>query len=451
MKLLRLNKTIIVLLLVAFISFGQLFAQKNQLELTFTAIDSASWLQMDSIKVMNRSRGGDTLLYWPDTVLVLDYSVGISSYLDIGSDFQLFQNYPNPIINETSIELNIPDEGEVYLIISDISGRICFERSDLLPKGIHSYGFKPANSGIYFLSVRYGNQSQNIKMLSKVNNIEAHCLLTYKGNRNTIIQEKETRLISDISFSLGDTLLYIGYADTMQSGILDAPLEDKTYTFQFATNIACPGIPTVEYGGQIYNTIQIFSQCWLKENLNIGEMIPGSQGMTDNDIIEKYCYNNDPAKCEVYGGLYQWDEMMDYRTIQGGKGICPQGWHIPTDEEWKVLEGAVDGFYGIGDSEWDDAWEWRGVRAGRNLKSIGSWPGFPATDLYGFRALPCGNRNPDGTFYVGGYNGAFWTSTFSTYNQNWSWTRSINHLSDQTNRQENVPKGFGLAFRCIKD
>ena len=66
MKLLRLNKTIIVLLLVAFISFGQLFAQKNQLELTFTAIDSASWLQMDSIKVMNRSRGCDTVLYWPD-------------------------------------------------------------------------------------------------------------------------------------------------------------------------------------------------------------------------------------------------------------------------------------------------------------------------------------------------------------------------------------------------
>lgn len=451
MKLLNINKTIIVLLLIAFISFGQLFAQKNQLELTFTAIDSASWLQMDSIKVMNRSRGGDTLLYWPDTVLVLDYSVGISSHSDIGSDFQLYQNYPNPIINETSVGLYIPDEGEVYLIISDISGRICFERSDLLPKGIHSYGFKPANSGVYLLSVRYGNQSQNIKMLSKVNNIEAHCLLTYKGNRNTIIQEKETALISDFSFSLGDTLLYIGYADTMQSGILDAPLEDKTYTFQFATNIACPGIPTVEYGGQIYNTIQIFSQCWLKENLNIGEMIPGSQEMTDNEIFEKYCYDNDPAKCEVYGGLYQWDEMMDYRTIEGGKGICPTGWHIPSDEEWKVLEGAVDGFYGIGDSEWDDAWEWRGADAGKHLRSVSGWPDSSGTDMYGFKALPGGNRNPDGSFYMGGSLCSFTTSSHYIEHNSWSWTRDIGHLTNKVNRQFNLPKNFGFSVRCLKD
>ncbi len=51
--------------------------------------------------------------------------------------------------------------------------------------------------------------------------------------------------------------------------------------------------------------------------------------------------------------LYQWEEMMQYTTQQGAQGICPPGWHLPTDEEWKVLEGAVDSQYGIGDPEWD--------------------------------------------------------------------------------------------------
>ena len=138
-----------------------------------------------------------------------------------------------------------------------------------------------------------------------------------------------------------------------ESGILDNPESNETYTFQFATNIPCKGTPTVTYEGQVYNTIQIFNQCWLKVNLNVGTMIPGTEEMTDNGIIEKYCYNNEPDSCTKYGGLYQWNEMMQYVTQQGTQGICPPDWHLPTDEEWKVLEGAVDSQYGIGDYTWD--------------------------------------------------------------------------------------------------
>jgi hypothetical protein len=86
----------------------------------------------------------------------------------------------------------------------------------------------------------------------------------------------------------GDTLLYIGYANSHQSGITKAPESSHTYTFQFATNIPCPGAPIVEYQGQVYNTIQILSQCWLKENLNTGTFIPQNQQMSDNGILEKY-------------------------------------------------------------------------------------------------------------------------------------------------------------------
>jgi uncharacterized protein (TIGR02145 family) len=74
----------------------------------------------------------------------------------------------------------------------------------------------------------------------------------------------------------------------------------------------CPGTPTVEYAGKTYNTVQIGSQCWLKENLDVGTMIPGSLEQKNNGTIEKYCYNDSIENCTTYGGLYQWAEAMEY-------------------------------------------------------------------------------------------------------------------------------------------
>ncbi len=103
----------------------------------------------------------------------------------------------------------------------------------------------------------------------------------------------------------------------------------------------CPGLESFEYEGQSYNTVLIGDQCWMKENLNIGEMI-ANQDASDNGVIEKHCYENDPANCEKYGGLYSWDEIMQYQTEEGVQGICPEGWHIPTDEEYRLMEVRVD-------------------------------------------------------------------------------------------------------------
>ena len=87
----------------------------------------------------------------------------------------------------------------------------------------------------------------------------------------------------------------------------------------------CGDILVDERDDQIYNTVQIGSQCWMAENLNVGTMISGLDAMYNNGVIEKYCYNNDPLNCNIYGGLYQWNEMMHYSTQQGIQGICPAG------------------------------------------------------------------------------------------------------------------------------
>ena len=110
-----------------------------------------------------------------------------------------------------------------------------------------------------------------------------------------------------------------------------------------AQSIPCPGTPTVTYLGKIYNTVQIGNQCWLKENLDVGTMISGSKRQNNNDTIEKYCYNNNPAMCDTFGGLYQWNEAMQYTTTPGTKGICPSGWHIPTYSAFQTLSTSVGG------------------------------------------------------------------------------------------------------------
>ena len=86
--------------------------------------------------------------------------------------------------------------------------------------------------------------------------------------------------------------------------------------------------------GQEYSTVQIGSQCWMAENLNIGIMIPGANTMGNNEEIEKYCYNNDESNCDIYGGLYQWNEMMQYTTTPGVQGICPTG--LAFTDRWRV-------------------------------------------------------------------------------------------------------------------
>ena len=100
-------------------------------------------------------------------------------------------------------------------------------------------------------------------------------------------------------------------------------------------------LPDVSYLGKTYHSVLIGNQIWLKENLDVGNMINGTQLQNNNGVIEKYCYENDPNNCVKYGGLYKWDEAMQYTTISGTKGICPSGFHIPTKEDFETLKATA--------------------------------------------------------------------------------------------------------------
>jgi uncharacterized protein (TIGR02145 family) len=178
----------------------------------------------------------------------------------------------------------------------------------------------------------------------------------------------------------------------------------------------------------------------------VGTRIDGPIDQTDNGVIEKYCYDDIEDSCDVYGGLYQWDEMMQYVTTNGAQGICPAGWHVPTDEEWKQLEGEVDSQYDYPDPIWNLE-GYRGFDAGLNLKAKSGWHlNGNGVDDFGFSAFPGGYRYSNGDFNSIGEKADFWSSTglISAFG------RSFGDVSDESYRgQYNVESGFSV--RCIKD
>jgi uncharacterized protein (TIGR02145 family) len=211
---------------------------------------------------------------------------------------------------------------------------------------------------------------------------------------------------------------------------------------------ACSGNFIDARDGQSYSMVQIGNQCWMAENLNIGTMIDAGTDMTDNGILEKYCYNNTAANCDTYGGLYQWNESMQYSTVTGAQGICPDTWHLPTDEEWKTLEM----FIGMSQGE-ADSYGWRGSDEGGKLKETGlshwSSPNTGATDMYAFSGLPAGYRSLSADFLHSSLRAYFFTSDASGTEQ--ALARDLDSGNAQIFRSASQYKNYGFSIRCIKN
>lgn len=195
----------------------------------------------------------------------------------------------------------------------------------------------------------------------------------------------------------------------------------------------------------INNCVTIGTQTWMKSNLDVGTMINGSLPQSSNAIVEKYCYNNDENNCKTYGGLYQWAEAVQYLNGSSNttspspafsgniQGICPNGFHIPTDIELKTLE-----IYLNMTQVQADATGWRGTDQGSQIKPGGS---------SGFGSLSGGYLDT-GVFYAQGTSGYFWSS--SENNPNNTWYRNTNTGMTSVFRLSYL-KTLGFSVRCLKD
>lgn len=441
-------KKLFLLTVLALLSVAIAYSQRNTLELTFTGVNNTTYFQTDSIKIRNLTQGGDTVLVYPDTVFMVNY-VGTDKYPRNSERFLFTGLSPNPVMEKAIVKLNIPGRDKVNFRITDLPGRLIWQTEITLDKGLHSFAYTPSGKGVFLLTADWRGYSSSIKILSLSSNSGNQSELEYTGSADiSEVSLKKYLSGNRFTFNPGDKLLFIGYGNNLESALTDAPEESRNYTIQFATNIPCPGLDSLLYEGKYYHTIQIFSQCWMKENLEAGTMIPGTQIQSDNGVIEKYCFSNSQDNCDIYGGLYLWDEMMQYTTAEGAQGVCPAGWHIPTDDDWKILEGAADSYYGMGHPEWDNT-ELRGYDVAKNLKSTNGWSSNGnGTDLYGFAAL-AGGYWWQGYFFESANFGIYWTSTPCA--PVLPWYRGMRMDMNYVLRRQNTYGNIGYSVRCLKD
>ena len=243
------------------------------------------------------------------------------------------------------------------------------------------------------------------------------------------------------------------------------PLEidpDLTDLRNIHPNDSLPEDRVRDINGNIYRTVKIGEQTWMAENLKVtrypdGTPIPHVRDHHEwfelNRESEGYCtYENVYANGNTFGALYTWKTAtwrMDSSDLvpSGVQGVCPDGWHLPSDGEWKQLER----YLGMSKEEVEME-NWRGTVEGGLLKKPGTgyWrsPNSGATGESGFNALPGGYRHGSGEFIGLGETARFWSASKQCYS--YGWFRSFDFDKASVNRDfEGVYRGHSV--RCIKD
>jgi uncharacterized protein (TIGR02145 family) len=205
---------------------------------------------------------------------------------------------------------------------------------------------------------------------------------------------------------------------------------------------------------QLYKTVTIGEQIWMAENLNYADSVK-----TPSLLKHNWCYENEPDSCAKYGRLYSWAAAIDSVALYNGgdgvdcgygknctlpatvRGVCPEGWHLPTQDEWKTLIVAADGSI--------ESYNSTNV-AGQKLKATTGWKaysGITNEDAYGFAALPAGFYGR-GDFRDVGSGALFWSAT--QYNGNSAHDVYLYYSRGSANL-EFIGKNVGFSVRCIKD
>ncbi|MDR2582997.1 MAG: hypothetical protein LBC75_05900 [Fibromonadaceae bacterium] len=219
---------------------------------------------------------------------------------------------------------------------------------------------------------------------------------------------------------------------TVLNEVIGEPRRDNPYDEKSNTYIA-PNIvygDSVDYEGEIYKTVVIGTQTWFQRNLNY-------------DVDGSRCYEDKVVNCNKYGRLYSWATAMalpdecntsncNSLLSEKNKGICPDGWHIPSNEEWKTLQNFAGGYTAF------------------HLKAKDNWY-EPGLDTYGFSAMPGGYGSPESYFYYdgGNYSGYWWSDDV---NKRVCITGPYSYDDCRRYISSNYSNGHYLhSVRCVKD
>ena len=234
------------------------------------------------------------------------------------------------------------------------------------------------------------------------------------------------------------------------------PTDAVTYnTVSKKVNITVTASITVtDINGNVYKTVKIGTQVWMKENLKttkyrngniIGTTTPATLDISDQSTPKyQWSYDGNESNVVTYGRLYTW------YTITDSRGVCPTGWHVPTDAEWTTLTNFLTnngyGYQGSG----SDIAKSMAVTSGWKISTTAGQVGYDqvSNNSSGFTAFPTGFYYYNGTFSYMGNAGFLWSS--SEYDMSNAWGQSMNYGNENVSRI-NYGKASGLPVRCLKD
>jgi len=364
-------------------------------------------------------------------------------------NFMLHQNYPNPFNPSTVIGYELTKPSHITIEIYNVMGqkvrtlfdgyqaagpgRVMWDAANDLGQGV------PA--GVYIYSLRGDGFNMNKKMLlldGRQGSVHTATSYPVEGNISDVHAVKKQ--LSD-QYTLTVTGADIAAYEQQNLEITGSMTVDVTVT-RTVTDI----------DGNVYTTVKIGDQWWTAENLKVahyrnGEEVPE---VTDNTAWTgvstgaRCSYDNSETNADTYGYLYNWYAVNDSRSI------APEGWHVPTDEEWKQLEM----YLGMSQSEADNE-DYRGTNEGSKLAGNASlWESGALTSnsefgSSGISALPGGYREMwDGYFFSLGAFAYFWSSTECDINV--AWSRAMRYDYSNVDRSVYFERS-GFSVRLVRD
>ena len=473
------KKTICILALV--LMGVTTFAQT--VTLTFTGRNAANhYMQLDRVVITNQTKGWQETIYWPDTTLIMQNVTGIdnASETRYTTSLQFTQNNPNPFTGTTDVNLTVADAGAVTLEIVDGNGRIIVGANNYspLPTGTHQFRVSLSAAGTYVMTARQNGKTSSIKMVcngaGKGNRIE-YVGTTVETCHGASLQPKfHTRGTTTHPFAFGDQMEYVGYA-TLNGEEVESQhitqMQNASQTFALLFPVASPfdSLPCsaerfiTDFDNNIYNTVQIGNQCWMRENLRTTHYANGDTILEGGELLSesqpyRYTPHNDVNTISTYGYRYNWNAVMhgansSETNPSGVQGICPDGWHVPSIAEWQQLSDYVSSVYAYRCDE-------RESYIAKALASATDWGitnttfdcvignNTEANNATGFSALPAGITAPDFNGFE--YCIVFWSATVADEDYNFSWFRSLFSASATMDVWQR-PQYSGFSVRCVRD
>jgi uncharacterized protein (TIGR02145 family) len=447
------TKVIAPSILFSFLIFMFLPSNGQDINLTFNGTGAAS--QIDSVIVTNQATRQRIILPG-DATLTLSANTGIPSENACKNQGTVF---PNPFSGRTTLKSIYNNGQTVNVKVQNLFGQVVAQTKTFVQPGENEFSLSLKTPGIYFISLSSELETEVYRVIctgetESVNRIQYSGIAPGSGKMPSFSGFKSSPVIYLMRYKLGDIIHFRCRSGIYTTILSDLPGVSKNYDVEF--------VPCSDPDGRNYSVVKIGDQTWMAENL---AYLPAANPLSGGSETSPYNYVYDyegssvteakgTAEFRNYGVLYNWPAAMNGAASStsvpsGVRGICPSGWHVPSDSEWTVLtDFLTSNGYGYIGSE---------AAISKSMASTSGWSYSPSSigignsqwtnNRSGFNALPGGYRYYGGFFTGLGSYANFWSSSDSGL---YSWWRYLYYDRYVVHRYCNK-RSFGLSVRCLRD